>query len=103
VWAKLSEFPSFRNRLATQEDINAGRAAFLVPGQRGPAGKPMDLEVPQYAYHVGKEKRIKIPGILIQAVEVNGVKIVAFASLPDRKFHIATIDEFQLLGVQSPS
>jgi len=62
----------------------------------------MDVEVPQYAYHVSKEKGSKVPGVLIQAVEIKGMSVVAFTSLPDRKHHVATLDEFELLGNRPP-
>jgi hypothetical protein len=106
VWPDLKEFPSFRHRLATQDDITAGHAAFLVPGPGGPRdapiGTPLDVEVPQYAYHVDRASGSKAPGILMQAIEVHGTKIGAIMSIGDRKFSIATMDEFELLGTKPP-
>ena len=106
MWPDLSKFPSFRHRLATQDDIDAGRAAFLVPGPRGPTddpiGTPLDLETPQYAYHVDMASGTKVPGILIQAIEVRGTKLGAIIRLHDRKYTVATMDEFDLLGTKPP-
>jgi hypothetical protein len=102
VWPDLKEFPSFRHRLATQQDIDDGHAAFLVPGPDGPRGTPINVEVPQYAFQIDKEHHTKTPCVLIQAVEVDGFKMGACVSLPDRAHHVATIDEFELLGTRPP-
>jgi hypothetical protein len=105
MWPDLSQFPSFRHRLATQDDINAGQAAFLVPGPGGPAappmGTPMKIDVPQYAYHL-TEGGIKVPGVLIQAVQVGVMEVGAIMYLADGKFAVATMNEFELLGTSLP-
>src|SRR5689334_24910382 len=96
MWPDLSRFPSFRHRLATRDDINAGRAAFLVPGlgssTEAPIGVPLDIIVPQYAYHLDKESGTKHPGVLIQAVEVGGIKIGAIMLLTNQQYAVAPME-----------
>ena len=105
MWPQLSQFPSFRHRLATQDDIDAGHAAFLVPGPGGPTappiGIPLDIEVPQYAYLL-TEDGAKVPGVLIQAIEVGDMQVGAIMCLVDGKYAVATMNEFELLGTSSP-
>jgi hypothetical protein len=102
VWPELTEFQSFRNKRATEEDVNAGRAVFVLQGHDGPVGTPIDMELPQYAYHIDQDRGTKTPGILIQAEEMNGQQIAGFFSLSDRSHMAATLGEFQLLGTRRP-
>jgi hypothetical protein len=102
MWPELSEFPSFRNKRATQEDVNASRAVFILQGEKGPVGTPIDIELPQYAYHIDKDKGTKTPGVLIQAEQAGDQQIAGFVVLPGRSHTAATLGEFELLGTRRP-
>jgi hypothetical protein len=103
VWPDLSKFPSLRNHVATQDEVNAGRAVFILQGRNGPIGKPIDMELPQYAYHIDKAKGTKTPGIIIQAEEAKGQKLIGFVALPDETHMVAMLEEFELLGIRRPN
>lgn len=100
IWPSLSEFSAVTNRPATEADVAEGRAVFVVQDGRG---QPIDLALPQYAYHLDAESGSKVPCILIQAEQAQGQKLAGARMLPDRSIFAGFFGEFELLGSIPPS
>jgi len=102
MWPEISEIGFVTGRAANRDDIAAGRAAFVLEREGRPIGRPIDIPIPQYAYHVDVDTKVKSPCILIQAEEAQGNKVVGLLELPERTFAVATLAELELLGRERP-
>jgi hypothetical protein len=102
MWPKLDEIGAVSGRSATSEDVAAGRAVFVLQSNGTPIGKPLEIVVPQYAYHVDPETGTRTAGIIIQAEDAGMHKIVGFLALPDKSILAGTFAEFELLGIKPP-
>jgi len=97
-WPPLPK-DAFAGRSATRDDLEAGRAYFVLEG-----GRPIDIAIPQYAYGLARETHEPVPCILLQAEEEpRGDKIVAFLDLRTNKTSWAHLDNFRLLGQEVPA
>lgn len=99
-WPPLPEEGFISGRAATSQDVMSKRAAFSAQNEGEVIGKPLDIVIPQYAYHLTESGRI--PVIIIQAEEAQGIKMLA-ARLPGGENIIDHIDNFELLGTATPS
>jgi hypothetical protein len=101
MWPELPKEGFISGRPATRDDIDNGNAVFVLEAAGKVIGKPLDLTIPQYAYHIDKKTGKRTPGIIIQAEQAQGNKIVGM-----RTFHGAEIagllGEYELLGVEKP-
>ena len=93
-----------RDRPATEVDIKAGRAAFMLQSEDGQLnGKPLDIEIPQYAIHVDEESGLETPGVIIQAEEAaHSPKTIGFLTIGSREYQVGILHEFWLLGTNKP-
>ncbi len=98
-WPPLPKNEFMVGRAATKADVEAGRAVFVAAQGDALIGKPIAIEIPQYAWHKDGEKRT--PVVIIQAEEANGQQIVG-AVQGNGKFLAATLAEFELLGRNPP-
>jgi hypothetical protein len=97
-WPSLSEYNCTTGRPATEADVHAGRAVFVVSG-----GRPVPIRLPQYAFHIDQETRRRTPCIVIQAEEASGMKLVGCRELPAGPDAVGLLDEFELLGSHPPN
>lgn len=79
-WFKL---PVIQNRLATQEDVDAGEAVFFLNPELGVASV-INLNLPQCAYY-HDENDNRIPVILVQAEKFEDEHIVGMVKLDGSK------------------
>ena len=68
-----------------------------------PIGTPINISIPQYAYHSDEDTGNKTPGLIIQAEQAAGHQIIGFRTLPDAEIMAATLEEFEVLGQERPS
>jgi len=68
-----------------------------------PIGQPIDIVLPQYAFHLDADTGKKERCIVIQAEEARGRRLIGAYALPDRQLLAGFYNEFQLLGTTSPS
>lgn len=102
-WPDLKNYKFTSGRSATEEDINAGAAVFLLQSHDGePIGVPIEMVLPQYAYHHDGEGNTDMV-ILIQAEEANNQKTIGAINIVDSTYLAALLFEFTLLGETKPS
>jgi len=99
VWPELPTSGFIRGRTATKEDVTTGVAAFHLASKDGiPEGRPLEIDVPQYAYHQDEEAGIDTPVIIIQA-ETNGdMSVIGYMEAKTAIIGVGTLPEFRLLG-----
>jgi hypothetical protein len=83
--------------------VKKGCAAFVIGKAGMPAGTPLDIKVPQYAWHVDQESGKRAPAILIQAEESSGIKVVGFRKLDSQGLEAGLLTEMVLLGTEKPA
>ena len=101
TWPALSEFEFVTGRSATAIDIKQGRAAFQLTSDKGlNLGEPMNLAIPQYAWHKDNATGKKQPVVIIQAEEVKGgPQAIGYRTLKG-ELKVGLRHEFELLGTQ---
>ncbi len=103
LWPDLSSVQHVAGRPATAEDIRSGRAVFLLgmaPEADRSIGIPLDITIPQYAYHHDGSDRT--PCVVIQGESDGDRHVVGCLVLPDRKLLAGLLGEFELLGSAKP-
>jgi len=101
-WPALSEFKSTSHKAATTSEVSAGAAVFVLQDAGKPIGHPIDIELPQYAFHVDADSGEKRPCVVIQAEEARGQRLIGAYVLPERTLLAGFYNEFQLLGTSPP-
>lgn len=94
-WPNLPSGGFISGRAATQNDLEAGNAVFVSQTGNVVIGKPLKIEIPQYGYHLEKEK--KTPVIIVQAEEAQNNKIIGARNLNGGEL-VGLLNEFELLG-----
>jgi hypothetical protein len=89
-------------RPGTEADVAQGCAAFVIKGQAGAAGIPLDISVPQYALHIDSTTGKGTPVILIQAEKNRGIEVVGYKVIGSGEIGAALLGEMRLLGVSKP-
>jgi len=76
--ANWRETPCIQRRVATEDDVNAGRAVFYLDLSEGQASDPVDIDLPRCAI-LHEEGEGDLPVIVIQAEEGNNgtVQLIA--------------------------
>ena len=88
--------PEGMPRPAAPEDVDNGTAVFAA-GENGQGyGKPLDIEIPQYAYFRQEDKYV----IVLQAENYDGQSIIGAETFDGEKV-VGLIEEFDLLGVEA--
>jgi hypothetical protein len=101
VWPELPKEGFISSRPASPDDIAAGNAVFVLEAGGKVIGKPIDIEIPQYAYHVDGKTGKKTPGIIIQAEHAQGKQIVGMRALDGTEI-AGLFREYELLGTERP-
>lgn len=102
MWPALSDVPAVCGRAARKEDVKSGRAVFVLRSKGRQIGRPIDIELPQYAYHVDADTGERTPGVPIQAEGAGGQRFAGSIALPSGNRLAATLDGFELLGTRVP-
>ena|ERR1700761_9071506 len=100
-WPPLPTKGFVSGRQATDEDVAAGNAVFVLKAFGSYFGKPMDVTIPQYAY-LSKAGEKRVPVIVIQAEIGKGIKLFGVRSLDGDK-STARDYELKLLGTKPPN
>lgn len=108
-WPDLPKGCFVSARPATASDIRKGCAVFMLGKGKAfageaetSAGTPLNIKIPQYAWHVDEKSGKKAPVVLIQAEEISGVKTVGFKNLDSQSLGVALLSEMILLGRTKP-
>ena len=102
MWPSLDDIDSVSGRAASKADVEAGRAVFLLQSEDVSKGTPLEIAIPQYAYHVDAEKNERTPVVIIQAEELQNNRIVGALSIESGEFIAALFSEFEFLGSVAP-
>jgi len=102
LWPRLAEFKATSHRAATEADVTAGAAVFVLKDAGKPIGQPIDIVLPQYAIHVDSKTGEKLYCIVIQAEEARGQRMIGAYILPRREPYAGFFAEFRLLGITPP-
>ena len=102
MWPSLDDIDSVSGRAATKADIEAGRAVFLLQSEDVSKGMPLEIAIPQYAFHINAETNQRTPVVIIQAEELQNNRIVGALSIESGEFIAALFWEFELLGSVAP-
>jgi hypothetical protein len=99
LWPELPKSGYIVHQAANVEDVKLGRAAFAT-SENGTAGKPIEITIPQYAFHLSESS--KEPVIIVQAeLAADGTKLVGARSLSGETL-VGFYEEFELLGTAMP-
>jgi hypothetical protein len=101
-WPSLADYPSISGRAATTNDVAANRAVFVLESNGQVIGHPLDIKIPQYAFHIDEQTQKRTPCIIIQAEEARGQQIIGGRMLPDGSAMAALYREFEFLGDTPP-
>jgi hypothetical protein len=99
-WPPLPAKGFVSGRPATDEDITAGDAVFVLKAYGIYFGKPMAIAIPQYAYFTRRGEK-PVPVIVVQAEIGKGIKLYGVRGL-DGKTDTARDYEIELLGTTPP-
>ncbi len=117
-WPSLPTSGFIAGRVATQKDVDDDMAAFGFPQKldasqvakltRGEATEavecagsiPLEILIPKYA--ILNLKGQKLPCIVIQGEETGDAQIVGCRLIKDNSLAIGLLEDFELLGQQSP-
>jgi hypothetical protein len=99
-WPPLPAKGFVSGRTATDEDVTAGNAVFVLKAYGTYFGKAMDVTVPQYAWFTKRGAKTK-PVIVVQAEFGKGIKLYGVRGL-DGEPDTARDYELQLLGTTPP-
>jgi len=99
-WPPLPAKGFVSGRPATDEDVTAGNAIFVLKAYGGYFGKPMNIVIPQYAYFTKRGEK-PVPVVVVQAEIGKGIKLFGVRAF-DGKTATARDYELQLLGTTPP-
>jgi hypothetical protein len=100
MWPELPEHGFISGRTATDDDVRAGNAVFVLGSDGRPVGEPMSLTIPQYVTHNGDRERW--PAILVQAERADDQEIVGIRYF-DGRVGVAALSECELHGTRRPA
>ena len=98
-WPPLPASEYIAGKVASKEDVAAGRAVFVAEKDGVQIGKPAKILIPQYAWHRDGTK--KTPVVVIQAEDIGSQRILG-AKLAAGGFVAGLAEEFDLLGRMPP-
>jgi hypothetical protein len=101
-WPELPKPCFVSQRPANMEDVRKGCAAFLISGPERSLGLPLNIQIPEYAYHVDSASGKKTPVILLQPEEHSSIKAVGYREVGTSSIGAALLSEMQLLGTSKP-
>ena len=102
LWPDLSTIKYVSQRHAVASDIDSGAAVFLLQSEGINIGKPIPIEIPQYAIHSDGETGVRSYVVIVQAEEANGQKIIGALNVETQEFMAGLLYEFEFLGKIKP-
>jgi hypothetical protein len=103
-WPLLPTVGFIRGRAASEKDVNDGNAVFVAAESNGTIiGKPLQIEIPQYAYWDDEESGDRLRVIVIQAELAKGYEMIGFKNIETGELGAGLRQEFELLGTKIPS
>lgn len=102
LWPDLSKTCFVKSKPASDEDAKKGCAAFVIKKGEQLIGTPINIEIPQYAYHVDHTTGKKTPVVIIQAEENSNIKAVGYKEVGTSTYGAALLEEMNLLGSKKP-
>ena len=102
-WPELSDVKFVSGRPATEDDINAGAAVFLLQSEGVSIGTPIEIEIPQYAIHTDGDSGENSNVIVIQAEESNDQKVIGALIVGSSEFMVGFFNEFKFIGNNKPN
>jgi len=102
VWPKLKDAKYVSGRPATDNDVKEERAVFVLKSDGIPIGQPLNILLPQHAFHIDTKTKHRVPCVLIQAEEAQGFKFAGCRVISDGSWLVGALDEFELRGSRVP-
>jgi len=102
-WPQLSTVPYVSGRPATKHDIATGGAAFLIGSDEVSQGVPIDIAIPQYAFHRAEGTNALTPVVVVQAERSWNAEMAGLLDVRTGKHMVSFLWELQLLGVHPPT
>lgn len=96
---KLSTVAFISGRAASEADVQAGKAVFVLKDGETLIGRAINIKLPQYAYFLDNGR--KVPVVVIQAEEARGQRMMGginSSGIPVAGF----LADFELLGTKQP-
>lgn len=90
--------PFVKGRLATEEDVEEGRAIFK---REGKGHYPIDMEIPSLAYLTDVRTQKKNMVVIIQAEMTDGTKFIGFRALNGGGHGICQLEDLELIEKKS--
>ena len=73
--SNLATIPHVKNQVATEQDVQEGRAVFFIEGNEQ-RHLPINMKIPTIAYQIDPESNSKLLVVIIQAETVGNEKLV---------------------------
>lgn len=96
-WPALPAKGFVTGRPAQSSDVDDGNAVFVASKQGKAIGKPLTVDIPQYA--ILTESKLQV--IVVQGEEVNGEKLFGVRDLAGGEY-VVKAEHIQLLGTKAP-
>jgi len=96
-WPPLSDYSATVGRLATAEDTRANRAAFLLESNGVRIGKPIDIPLPCYAWHVDHDSDTRQRCIIFQAEEADSKRYFGGWLIDDKNQIVGFDTDFEIV------
>lgn len=100
-WPNLPTKNFIAGRAASQDDVNEGRAIFVLAQGGIVIGRPIDITIPQYALMDSGPSKPPIRVVVIQAEEFPKGKLVGVRDARGKEY-VAKLSDLQLLGQSRP-
>jgi|ERR671919_1453100 hypothetical protein len=97
-WPALPERGFITGRAATQQDIADGNAVFVAEVGGRLVGIPLNITVPQYAFHVDQQTGARTRVIVLQAERAGSLEMIGYVDPETDTYGVGTAREFELLG-----
>lgn len=102
IWPSLCDVDSVSGRAASKADVQEGRAVFLLQAEDVSAGFPLDIAIPQYAYHIDSETNERSAVVIIQAEKLDDKSYAGALDIESGRYLVAFLWEFELIGTEAP-
>lgn len=93
-WDKV---PHTKGRLATNIDVEKGKAAFFIHRKYSYKAKPLPIQIPVCAHYKDPITKRKIPVIIIQAERLNMREYIGYVDVETGDLGIGFLKNFKLL------
>jgi hypothetical protein len=97
-WPALPARGFITGRSATQQDIADGNAVFVAEVGGRIVGIPLNITVPQYAFHVDQKTGARTRVIVLQAERAGSLEMIGYVDPETDTYGVGTAPEFELLG-----